>query len=43
MQNLYTTIIVIANLEENPNTPFATDGIVGKVNINALSLQTILY
>ena len=24
-------------------TPFAMDGIVGKVNINALLLQTVLY
>ena len=24
-------------------TPFATDGIVGKVNINMLLLQTVLY
>ena len=24
-------------------TPFATDGVVGKVNINALLLQTALY
>ena len=29
--------------EQTTFTPFAMDGIVGKVNINVLLLQTVLY